>query len=35
VETFKDIGESAMDFFQQLGRRTETTTAKACSFALL
>ena len=35
VETFGAIGESAMDFFRQLWRRIETTTAETCSFAFL
>ena len=34
VETFRAIGESAIDFFRQLGRRIETT-AVTHSFAFL
>jgi len=35
VETLGAVGESAMDFFRQLGRRIATTTAETSSFAFL
>jgi len=35
MATFGAIGESAMDFFRQLGCRIQTMTAETCSFAFL
>ena len=35
METFGAIGESAMDFFRQLGRRIDTTTVETRSFVFL
>jgi len=35
VETFGAVGESAMDFLQELGRRIANTTAEQRSFTFL